>query len=288
MTHTLGIVLKPGVPEALHTFDTIRHHFPDLRFLAETSTSQATPELTDDYVEKVDAATFEHRSDLILVLGGDGTLIHAASLLQQRVVPILGVNMGHLGFLTEVRRDELLDVLPKALAGEYPSFDRMRLDVRVHASDGTLLLQRRVLNDAVVSMQALARIATYDIKVREHLVTSVRGDGVIIATPTGSTGYSMAAGGSILSPYLEAVAITPVCPHQLTQRPLVITPRGEVTVTLTSESAAFVTLDGQSGCAIRRGASLVISKAPVPCRIVHLPWRNYFELLRSKLRWGEG
>ena len=286
MAKTIGVVLKPGVPDALTTLRTVQAAAPGLRFISEQAGHHAIENLPPG-VEAVDMPVFEREVDLVLVLGGDGTLIHGASLVRDRVVPILGVNMGYIGFLTEVSRDELLDVFARALEGALPYSDRMRLDVELRRDD-RVLMRRRILNDTVIAMRSLARIATYRVTLQNELVTTIRGDGVILSTPTGSTGYSLASGGPIVSPNLEAVAITPICPHQLTQRPLVVRPHGDVAVTLDSDSTAYATFDGHAGHEMICNDMVVARQAPVPSRLLNVPWRNYFQTLRTKLRWGEG
>jgi len=286
MTQTIGVVLKPGVREALQTLELAQNATPGIRYIGEGEGHHAVPEGTPN-VDRVDAAAFEAQADLVLVLGGDGTLIHGASLMKNRRVPILGVNLGYIGFLTEVTRDELLDVLPKALEGRLPHSDRMRLDVQIRRRD-EVILERRILNDASLVMRQLARIATFRLTQNEELVTTIRGDGVIFSTPTGSTAYGLAAGGPIVAPQLEAIAITPICPHQLTQRPLVVTPEGTLIVSLDSDSTVFASLDGHAGIDLVRGDAMIVQRAPVSTRLLNVPWRNYFQTLRTKLRWGEG
>ncbi len=286
MKQTIGLVLKRNAPEALESLSVARSAAPGARFLVEAEGYHALDQVPAG-VEAVDAATIERSADLLLVLGGDGTLIHGASLLRARVVPILGVNLGTIGFLTDVTREELPQMLPKALAGELPYIDRMRLDVRI-CRDGEILATGRVLNDAVVNQLGLARIAQYEIEVGCQLVTILRGDGVIISTPTGSTAYSMAAGGSILAPGINAIAITPICPHALTQRPIVVGPDHEISVELVSDSDVMASFDGQSGHEVRRGDVMGVRTAAVPTRLYQSPSRDYFETLRTKLRWGEG
>jgi NAD+ kinase len=286
MSQTIGVVLKPDVKDAVVALRQVQGLLPDVRFIGEGGGHNALPEGVEG-VSVVDAKAFEAQADLVLVLGGDGTLIHAASLLVDRLVPILGVNLGHIGFLTEVTRDEFLAVVPWALARALPYSDRMRLDIEVRRRNQTLL-RRRVLNDAVVAMRSLARIATYRVMQGEELVTTIRGDGVIVSTPTGSTAYALASGGPILWPQLEAIAITPICPHQLTQRALVLRPQGDIIVTLDSESTVFASLDGHVGQEMVPGDAIVSRQAPVPTRLLSVPWRNYFQTLRTKLRWGEG
>ena len=259
MIRTIGLVLKPGAPEAIEAMHTAMALAPDARFVVERSGHHALREVPAR-VASIEAGAFEDEAHLVLVLGGDGTLIHAASLLQNKIVPILGVNLGRIGFLTEVTRGELASVLPCALAGTLGHSDRMRLDAEVWRGD-ELVLRGRILNDAALSQLALARIAAYRVELGEELVTIIRGDGVIISTPTGSTAYSMAAGGAILEPNLEAVAVTPICPHALTQRALVVPPARDIRVALSPitlcsrrSTDALVTSSGaatRSRCGVR-------------------------------------
>jgi NAD+ kinase len=283
--HTIAVVLKPRAKEALPTLAGLRALVPGARLVGEGRGFHAL----DPAVEGVDKLTpqaLEQAADLVVVLGGDGTLLHAASLLPHRRTPILGVNLGFIGFLTEITREEMETVLPMALASELPYTDRMRLDVRVLRGQQTLI-ERVVLNDVSVTMRNLARIAEFQVADEHELLTSVRGDGVLISTPTGSTAYALAAGGPIVSPTLEAVLVSPICPHQLTQRPLVIPPRGEIRISLTSESTAFVSLDGHVGCPFQPGDLLCVRQARVPSRILRVPWRSHYQTLRTKLGWGE-
>ena len=284
MTKTIGVVLRPGASEALEDVQRIQQLLPDATLLVERDGHHAVRDIPAR-VTPVTPEQFEERCDMMVVLGGDGTLIHAASLLRNKVVPILGVNLGHIGFLTDVTREELNDVLNSALEGKLPYSDRMRLDVELW-QDGEITMRERILNDAVLGPQALARIATYELRLNGELITSVRGDGMIVSTPTGSTAYAMAAGGSILSPDLEAVLIVPICPHQLTQRPLVLVPTGELELRLQSDSVVHATCDGRAGMEFRHGDQMIIRRAPVPARILTVPWRDYFRTLRTKLGWG--
>ena len=285
MTRTVGIVLKSGSREAVEALAVVRPHLGDARLLIEREGPHAFTELPT-WIEPVDRLHFEADSELVLALGGDGTIIHAASLLQNRVVPIIGVNLGRIGFLAEVTLDDAATALPQALAGELPHSDRLRLDARI-VRDGRVALRVRILNDAVVAQLALARVAVYRITRERDLVTLVRGDGVIIATPTGSTAYSMAAGGSILEPGLDAIGLTPICPHGLSQRPLVLPTDRSLSVQLESDNAVFATLDGQVGHDFKRGDTLVVERSPIPTRLLNVPGRSHFETLRRKLRWGD-
>ena len=283
MVREIGVVLKPGVPEAYDGLAAIRKISPDAVLLVEAEGHHAVAADTQG-VTRVSARELAERAELVVVFGGDGTLIHAASLLGDRQVPILGVNLGRIGFLTDVSWEELEKGVGMALRGELPHSDRLRLDVSVERN-GERVFQKRVLNDAVLGPHGLLRIATYSITLDGDLVTRVRGDGIIVSTPTGSTAYGMSAGGSILWPELEAIAVTPICPHQLNQRPLVIQPSGELRIALT-EGNAYMTCDGQAGFELSVDDVMVVTKAPVSTRILVVPWRSYFEVLRTKLHWG--
>ena len=225
------------------------------------------------------------RADLLVVLGGDGTLIHAAGLCNYREVPILGVNLGTLGFLTEVPRDRAIPLLEKALRGELPVSRRMMFDVEVRHQD-QVLLTGLVLNDAVVSKNALSRLAILEVTVDGRLASVYEADGLIVATPTGSTAYSLSAAGPIVIPTLDAVLLTPICPHALTQRPLVLPPTSVVRVKMASPGEMFVTLDGSRGRPLEIGQEVCIQQARQRTLILRNPEVDHFTLLREKLRWG--
>lgn len=281
MTTTLGVVLKRQHPSAGEAFEHVRRSVPDARIITVEPDHAPLP----DGVERVSHEEFE-RSDLVVVLGGDGTLIHAASLLPNVAVPILAANLGRLGFMAAFSVEDLAEALPAALAGTLPHVDRIRLDAKV-LRDGEVLVQRRVLNDAALTPTNMARLSEYRIERGGKLVTSLRGDGVVVSTPTGSTAYSMAAGGAILAPGLNAIAITPVSPHSLTQRPLVVTTELPIRIFVAGTREVFATLDGQTGVEAQPGACLEVMTAPVPVRLLQDPARDYFQTLREKLGWGE-
>ncbi len=281
----LGVVLKKNAKEALGALKRIHAIAQNTPILVENNGAVAQGDLPEG-VRIVPGSEFAKVADLVIVLGGDGTLIHAASLLRDRVVPMIGVNLGHVGFLTDIAMDEIERAVPLALESRLLPLDRMRLDVRVTTMMGDLVMEKRVLNDATLTPGRMARLAEYRILAGGELVTSMRGDGLIISTPTGSTAYSMAAGGSIIWPGLNAVAVTPICPHSLTQRPLVLDPAGELEVRLVGQGDAVATFDGQSSCPFGTGDVMSVTVAPVPTRILSLPGSSYFQILRAKLRWG--
>ena len=225
------------------------------------------------------------RTDLLVVLGGDGTLIHAASLCNRCEVPILGVNLGTLGFLTEVPRDRAIPMLEKALRGELPMSRRLMLDVEVRLR-AQVRLTGSVLNDAVVSKNALSRLAKLEVTIDARPATTYEADGLIVATPTGSTAYSLSAAGPIVIPTLDAVLLTPICPHALTQRPVVLPPSSVVQVRVASPGEMFVTLDGTLGRPLELGEEVWIQQAKHRTLILRNPELDHFTILREKLGWG--
>jgi len=228
--------------------------------------------------------------DLIVVLGGDGTLIGMADRIAQSgaVVPIVGVNFGSLGFLTEITLPELYPSLESVLAGTAQIDERMMLRSRT-LRDGAVHADRLALNDIVITKGALSRIIELAIAIGDHPVMSVRADGLIIASPTGSTAYNLAAGGPILHPEVDALLLTPIAPHMLTNRPVVIPASSEVRVRpeMNSNEEIFITIDGQSGHALHADDEIRITRADRPLRLVRASTRTYFDVLRQKLKWGE-
>lgn len=228
------------------------------------------------------------RSDVLVVLGGDGTLLRVSHLLGRRPVPVLGVNFGSLGFLTEITRDELKPTLAGVLTGRYTWEERRLLRATLHRANGEVEAGD-ALNDVVVTKAAVvSRIIEIEIVVDGAYVTAYRADGVIVATPTGSTAYNLAAGGPILHPSLPALVLTPICPHMLANRPLVISDESDVAVRLVSEDVeVHMTLDGQAGFPLRAGDVVRIARSARKIRLVKAPGRDYYGVLRTKLKWGE-
>lgn len=223
--------------------------------------------------------------DLMVVLGGDGTLLAVARALPHPI-PILGVNMGSLGFLTEVNRSELYPSLVRVLAGSYTLEERSLLAVELHRHEGETL-RFRVLNDAVIGKSALSRIIELTLAVDGNLVGHFRADGLIISTPTGSTAYNLSSGGPILFPRLPVTVITPICPHTLSLRPLVVPDTSPIEVALQTErEEVYLTLDGQEGTALRYRDRVVIRRSNTVVHLVKAAGRTFYESLRGKLRWG--
>jgi len=227
------------------------------------------------------------RIDLLIVFGGDGTLLSAARALGGHNVPILAVNLGGLGFLTSVTLEELYPLMEQVLAGEYHTSDRMMLDAEIHRKGDSSEVQC-ALNDAVANKGEKARMLDFDVHVDGHHVARYRADGIIVATPTGSTAYSLAAGGPIVDPSLDAFIITPICPHMLTNRPLVIPGSSQIDLDFTAASEpVYVTLDGQISVEMEPTDRVRITKSAKRVALVRPPTKSYFQILRSKLRWGE-
>jgi len=226
--------------------------------------------------------------EMVIVLGGDGTLLSVSRLVEGKDVLILGVNLGGLGFLTEVTVEELFGTLEMIFKNEFVTDNRSMLKAVVHRK-GEQVAQSLVLNDVVISKGTLARMIQLEIFINRQFVTAMRGDGLILATPTGSTAYSLSAGGPILYPSVEAMTLTPISPHMLSNRPIVIPNDVEVQVILkTREEGTAVTFDGQVAFSLRYEDSVEIRTAENKIKLIRSPQRNYYEVLRRKLKWGEG
>jgi NAD+ kinase len=227
------------------------------------------------------------RADLIVSLGGDGTLLNIAPLVERPDVPILGVNLGGLGFITEVAADELESVVAKTLEGDYEVEKRMTLEIRVH-SKNRKPYQFRVLNDGVIAKGARSRIIDLETYVDDDYLCTYRADGLILSTPTGSTAYSLATGGPILEPTLSAIVLAPICPHTLTHRPIVVPGNATIRVTLRSFGDTVVLIpDGQPGVRLNNGDKVEARDYGLPVSLIKVPSRSYYEILREKLKWGE-
>lgn len=224
--------------------------------------------------------------DLVVVLGGDGTLLSAVRALDGCEVPVLGVNLGRLGFLTEIALDELYPSLERLLTGQVVVEPRTMLACSVERS-GCLVGEHHVLNDVVLNKGALARISDFSVWVDGRHLSTYRSDGFIVATPTGSTAYNLSAGGPIVSPDLAAFVLTPICPHTLTHRPILVPDSAEVELHLEFKNGdIFITLDGQQGVELENGDVVRVSKSPRRMMLVRSPSQDFFQVLRSKLNWG--
>lgn len=224
--------------------------------------------------------------DAIVVLGGDGTLLSVARTAAPYKTPILGVNLGTLGFLTEVPRKQFAEAIEHVASGRYRIVERMMLRCRLLRNKKEIDV-RDVLNDVVINKSAIARILDLGLYVQNQLVQLYQSDGLIVSTPTGSTAYSLAAGGPIVSPAVDAMVVTPICPHSLINRPLVVSSRMALTVELkTKAQSVFLTLDGQEGYSLEYGDRVEIKKSRHKTRLIRAFGRNHYDVLRDKLNWG--
>jgi NAD+ kinase len=226
-------------------------------------------------------------SQLLLVLGGDGTMLAAARLAAPRGIPILPINMGSLGFLTSFTVDELHPALDDTLEGRFSLSERVMISVGLERA-GKVIDNQRVLNEVVVNKGALARMIELELTIDSDFVCRYRADGLIVATPTGSTAYSLSAGGPIVHPAVESFVITPICPHTLSDRPLVVRDSSCIEMKLSGNTeSVFLTLDGQRGIPLQPTDRVRVCRAKELLKLIQPPKKSYFEILRSKLKWGE-
>jgi NAD+ kinase len=286
----IGIAVKPRLVEARETLvevsSWLREHNVDAVWTTEAAT------LVDGGDRKVaEREQLPAQVDVMLVLGGDGTLLAMAKAIAEsgRDIPILAVNFGSLGFLTEITRPEIFSSLD-AVLNDRATHD-LRMMLRATATrQGQASLSHMALNDVVFTRTALSRMIELSVSVGDQFVTAVKADGLIVATPTGSTAYNLAAGGPIVHPSMDALVLTPIAPHMLTNRPIVIPTEREVRVRSTSSNAGdevYVTVDGQTGFGLQEGDEIAIAKAERPLRLIRSTTRSYFEVLRQKLKWNE-
>ncbi|MBW2038219.1 MAG: NAD(+)/NADH kinase [Deltaproteobacteria bacterium] len=278
----IGIIAKRNKPEA----------FKVVKDLIEWSKDKRVECFIDPEMAKfirhpsLDKEQMPLSVDMVVVLGGDGTLLAAARTIQKRRVPILGVNLGGLGFLTAITLDELYPMLDNILRGDYKSDERMLLKARIWRKE-KVIDEFTVLNDVVINKGALARIIELETSVDHEYLTTFRADGLIISTPTGSTGHSLSAGGPIVYPSLQCIIITPICPHTLTNRPIIVPEEATIRVTLCSKGEeVFLTLDGQVGFKMEVNDRVEVKKEEEFITLIKSPSKGYFEVLRTKLMWG--
>ncbi len=287
MTMTVGVLARPDLAEAGPALRGLAEWLGShgARALLETSTAALVPGAVTEVAE---ARVVAERADALVVLGGDGTLLGVSHLLARRGVPVLGVNFGSLGFLTEIALSELYPALEGVLGGRY-EYDERRMLHAVVRRDGQPERSEDVLNDVVIARAALSRIMELDVHVDGLFVSAFRADGLIVSSPTGSTAYNLAAGGPILHPALPAVVLTPICPHMLTNRPLVVGDEASIEVRLkpARDVEVHVSFDGQFSCPLTPSDTVVVTRSPRRLRLVRAPSRDFFAVLRTKLKWGE-
>ncbi|MGC9323734.1 MAG: NAD(+)/NADH kinase [Desulfomonilia bacterium] len=228
-------------------------------------------------------------SDIIIAIGGDGTLLRTIRMSAPKEIPILGVHMGYLGFLTEVTEDEIAEALDALKKGEYIKDERIMFEATL-IRDETVIMSQHVLNDVVINKSALARIIDIEVWTNSTFITRYRADGLIVSTPTGSTAYNLAAGGPIVHPQVPAIVLNPICPHVLSNRSLILPDFQEVILIVRSGKTSdniYLTLDGQKGFPLQVEDKLLVKRGTMKAIMLRFPQRDYFEILRSKLRWQE-
>lgn len=279
----VGIVVKPNNPDALETARELS------AWLRENKIEQVGDVLIWSEKEEIDGEISGGagvKADLYVVLGGDGTMISTARMVADENVLVLGINYGSLGYLTDFRIEEMFPALEAIFRGEYEIDSREMLRAE-HFRGEEALGGGRVLNDVVINKAALARIIEIEVSLNRQFVNSFRADGLIVATPTGSTAYNLSAGGPIIYPSMNAVVLTPICPFTLTNRPIVVPDDAEIELKLMHENEGVVlTLDGQIGHTMHSGDCVRIRKSRTTFNLVQPQNRNYFDVLRNKLKWG--
>ncbi|MDI6761853.1 MAG: NAD(+)/NADH kinase [Thermodesulfobacteriota bacterium] len=286
----IGIIAKQNKPEAVTLTGRLVEWLQPKGvevYIEEGIEKSLRPNLGAPFLNPVKREEIPSHAEMIIVLGGDGTLLSVARLVGSHEVPILGVNLGGLGFLTEITLEELYRVLERVIQGDFVTDERVVFNAAV-IRRGERLAEFIVLNDAVINKGALARIIDLETTINGEYLTTFKSDGLIISTPTGSTAYNLSAGGPIVYPSLHCIIITPICPHTLTNRPIMIPDDVEVRAILKSkQQEVILTLDGQQGFVLEFGDVVEVKKAEGKILLIKSPYRHYFEVLREKLKWGE-
>jgi len=281
----IGVVAKPdaaGAPEAVERLIAWLSGRA-LPVVVEKETAGLVPTTALPTARKPDLAA---QVDLLVVLGGDGTLLSMARAVGDLGVPILGVNLGDLGFLTATTLDEMIPAVEAALVGRMAIDERMLLSAR-HLRGGALVGQHTALNDVVITKSAMSRIINLKVAVEGGHATAYRADGLIVSTPTGSTAYCLSAGGPILFPTMDAIVLVPIASHTLTNRPIVLPATQRIEMTLMTDQEVMLTIDGQVGVPLRERDVVEVGKAAGRVRLVRFPRTDFFSVLRTKLKWGE-
>ena len=278
----IGIFAKKGEPEAIKAVRELMKLLKNkkVEFIIESDVAEIvkTKGFSRDEIPE--------KSDIVIVFGGDGTLLGVARLVGDRGIPIIGVNLGGLGFITELAKDEFAKNINTLFSEDCCFEERIMLQADVHRG-GRKLLQHNALNDVVLNKSALSRMFELDININNQYVTTFRVDGLITSTPTGSTAHSLSAGGPILYPTLESFLVTPICPHTLTSRPIVLPDTFVLNFSIKSGDDIYLTLDGQVGYPLKVKDRIRIKKADYKTKFLILHDKDYFQILRAKLKWGE-
>jgi NAD+ kinase len=279
---TIGILTKPSAPNMRARVEQVQDWLRIYQKTVLLDSNDMPPSPSCPERQRI-----AKQADLLIVLGGDGTMLSGARLVEQRGIPILGVNMGGLGFLTEINFDDLPSALEKIFSGEFKLDSRLMLAVHIRRAN-QIIGTYSALNDVVVSKGHLVRMISTTVSVNEAFMTNMQSDGLIVATPTGSTAYSLSTSGPIVDPGVDALLINPICPHTLSHRPFLAPNNVSISIKLTSQEPAMATVDGQEGEEILTSDIVEIRASEHRTQLIRFPGRSYFEVLRTKLRWGDG
>jgi NAD+ kinase len=286
----IGVILKPGLPAALASLADllIWAATRDLQLFAGPKIDRAALEQTTGcQMETIGLERMAGAVDLIVVLGGDGSMIGTSRVMGDHDIPVLGINFGTLGYLSEFHVEEMFPALEAVLRGDYKVEERVRLSVDL-LRGGVSIMHNRALNELVVNKTAMARIIDIEAQMNGQLISQFRADGLIISTPTGSTAYNLSAGGPVIYPSMKALVVTPICPFRLSDRSIVVPDDATIEVSVkTPGEEVYMTLDGQVGHPLEVGDRVLIRKSSTTFKIVQPANRNYFDVLREKLRWGK-
>jgi NAD+ kinase len=280
---TVGIISKPKIARAPEIVSGL------VRWLEERGVSYRCDKLTAEYAGIAEFFSRENLHDgidLLIVLGGDGTLLSAARAVAGHDVPLFAVNLGHLGFLTTIREEDLYPELDRALKGEHRIGRRRMVECELYRGD-KIIGAYSALNDVVIAKSELARMIDLDTHVDNHFVAAYKADGLIISTPTGSTAYSLSAGGPVIFPSVNAFCITPICPHMLTNRPVIVPDSSVINILNHGEEGTYLTIDGQVGEPLSKGDRVVCRSSAKTIQLIRPPKMLFFDVLREKLKWGE-
>ncbi len=282
----IGIIIKKNSLLALKTIDSIYSYLIEKNITVYLDKNMFA-DLNMKNIVYIDEHEMEKYIDLLVVLGGDGTFLHSSSLIVNKDIPILGVNLGSLGFLTETLIEEFINTMDKILLNKYLFEYRSRLMIHIHYKNGTKK-EQEVLNDISINCGHIARIIDLDVFMDSSKITSYRSDGLIVSTPTGSTAYSLSAGGPIVYPTLDVLIITPICPHTLTMRPIVLPSSANIKIYVKKASNdIFLTMDGQKSVEISNEVDFIqVKKSEHRLKVITSEKRDYFEILREKLKWS--
>jgi NAD+ kinase len=286
MFKRIGIVAKPGEVRIRELLKTLIDYL-QRRCLDIAIDGNCALLLNDTLLQPLKTPLTGQNCDLIISIGGDGTLLHAAHMIADYKVRLLGINVGHVGFLTDLSPQEFTECLDAILAGHYLEENRMVLTSQV-LREGTIIHQNDALNDVVIQKWNIARLITLDTYINDTFVHSQRSDGVIVSTPTGSTAYALSGGGPILHPSLDAVILVPICPHTLSNRPLVVAGNSRIEIMLRTHEIdhARLTCDGEVRCELAPRDRVLVEKAKHSVHLIHPAAHDHFATLRAKLQWG--